>query len=434
MLLILFYLYILCLSTKRGVGLTIVEFFDRNAVENIVSALVCAPERVVLVGDNDKRLKRNIAFYKTIARNRGLEIEFIPKKTSRNDLAKIIKDLTDIVETYDDCVFDLEGGEELFLVAIGILYNTYSDRIQLHKFNFSSGVLIDCDNDGNTCETNSVEMTIDEVVRAAGGRVLTIEDDGQKGEFISDNEFYKDVRLMWEICTEDTLLWNNMITSVAKLYADFKTSNPLEFCASMGGVSSVIKKNNVEFADFIRLLKEFDVFGVIKGLFYNSSYLSFEFKDLHCLRCLTIAGKLLELVVAFVAENACDNNGKPIYNDVRSGVFIDWDLQDASAENISVTNEVDVVMMKGLIPVYISCKNGLFNVNELYKLAVVAEHFGGKYSKKAIFVSEMISHDIKGQYIMARAKEMGIVIVEDVDRMSTKDFEETIGKIWRINI
>jgi hypothetical protein len=64
-------------------------------------------------------------------------------------------------------------------------------------------------------------------------------------------------------------------------------------------------------------------------------------------------------------------------------------------------------MMKNMIPVFVSCKNGYFDSEELFKLKSVAEKFGGKYSKKILITSNTNYADILNK----RATEMGISIL-----------------------
>ncbi|MBQ3004644.1 MAG: hypothetical protein IJD88_01815 [Clostridia bacterium] len=68
-----------------------------------------------------------------------------------------------------------------------------------------------------------------------------------------------------------------------------------------------------------------------------------------------------------------------------TGVVIDWDgkLHDENTEKVLDTeNEIDVLMMHGVIPVFVSCKSSSVDSNELYKLNTIAEKFGGPYAKK----------------------------------------------------
>ena len=43
--------------------MTIVELYDPVNLENIVGAMVCAPERVVIVGDDVKKINKSIERY-----------------------------------------------------------------------------------------------------------------------------------------------------------------------------------------------------------------------------------------------------------------------------------------------------------------------------------------------------------------------------------
>jgi len=123
--------------------MTVIEFFDRDsAVENVVSTLLCVPEKVVFIGSNIKQINKSIKIYQSVAESRGLKVEFIPKGVNRNNLTVIIETLENIIEENDDCVIDLSGGDELYLVAVGAVYEKYADRIKLHRFNINNGTMI----------------------------------------------------------------------------------------------------------------------------------------------------------------------------------------------------------------------------------------------------------------------------------------------------
>ena len=70
---------------------------------------------------------------------------------------------------------------------------------------------------------------------------------------------------------------------------------------------------------------------------------------------------------------------------MKTGVFLDWDT--VADEKIETYNEIDVIVMDGVEPAFVSCKNGAIPVDELYKLNAVAERFGGKYAKKVLVAS-----------------------------------------------
>ena len=44
--------------------MTIIEFFDKNAIENVISSLLCNPDKVVFIGYNRNAMKKAINKHK----------------------------------------------------------------------------------------------------------------------------------------------------------------------------------------------------------------------------------------------------------------------------------------------------------------------------------------------------------------------------------
>ena len=146
--------------------MTYIEFFDRVAAENISACLTYAPDRVVYIGDDADLIKAHIKNYKKVFSARGYDIDFVCKGITRSNLDSVVSLLTELVEEYDDCVFDLTGGEELFVLALGIVYSRYPNKnIQIHKFNLKNNKLYDFDKDGKTVFRDTPTLSIDENVR-----------------------------------------------------------------------------------------------------------------------------------------------------------------------------------------------------------------------------------------------------------------------------
>lgn len=412
--------------------MTVVEFFDNCSVENIASALLCAPGKVILFGDNENKLVKSEQLYSSIVASKGLDVVFDHRKANRNDLINIVEVLSDIVEKEGECVFDLEGGEDLFLVAVGIVYEKYRDRIQLHRFNIHTGTLYDCDADGKVCNKLPVKLSVEENVLAYGGRIITTADSScgtNNVEFTDD--FINDIEQMWKLCSDNTGRWNSQTACISKLCSESKCSDGLSFKASMEIVATLMKKNSTYIKKLMTLFKSLENYGLIKALFFDDKVVSFTFKNTQVKSCLTSAGRLLELVVTVMALRAKDKNGEPVYNDVRTGVCIDWDTVAAPEYSADVANEIDVMIMKDLTPIFVSCKNGGFDANELYKLSVVAERFGGKYARKVLIASQSVDNTAQGRYLKLRADDMNIRIIDDFDRKSGKEIEHIFRNLWQ---
>ncbi len=411
--------------------MTIVEFFDKNAVENIASALLCSPDKVILVGDSGKQMKKSKEKYAQVISARGLKVDFEVANASRNNLMECVRVLSKIAEENDNCIFDLEGGDDLFLVAVGIVFDRYSDRVRLHRFNISSNHLIDCDADGKFCNIAPFDMTVNENVAIYNGRVITA-DESPIGTFDWDfnDEFRNDIHTMWKICKENLSVWNNQITCIAKFSANQYNTGSLEFSAPTAGIHDFLKNNTLFIEQFNSLLRKLSLSGLINSLSRNEKTVSFEFKNEQIRRTLTMAGRLLELLITKCAIDVEEKNGEKVYNDIKTGVYIDWDGIVESGMTTDVSNEIDVMLMKGLTPVFISCKNGDFEVDELYKLFVVAQRFGGEYAKKGLFVAEPIKNTAKGKYLIARAKDMDIRIIDDIEHKTSMEIEKELRTLW----
>jgi hypothetical protein len=57
-------------------------------------------------------------------------------------------------------------------------------------------------------------------------------------------------------------------------------------------------------------------------------------------------------------------------------------------------------------------------IDELYKLAQVAETFGSDYAKKILVVSQIDKMGERGKYVLARAEEMGIKVIKNAEELS----------------
>ena len=385
--------------------MTIIEFFDKDAIENIISSLICNPDKVVLVGDNTKAMTKAIARYEKILKNHGISVEFKAVSVNRNDLEGIVDVLIDLLAEDGEITIDLTGGGDLYLVAAGIVYNSHPPCVQLHRFNINNGKLYDCDADGNVIASSSEDMTltIDENVAAYGGRVIYDNENSpivtQKWDF--SDEFIEDINTMWSISCEDLKEWNDLGTHLVSVGEKSDKSN-LKL-QTTGDKITVVPDT----------IKQLERYGLVCNVKIKDGVVSFECKSKCVKDCISTSGQLLELKSTLVISSLKGDGVNPIATDVMTGVAIGWD--DDPTDEKDVKNEVDVVAMSGLIPAFISCKNGGVEVDELYKLNTVATRFGGKYAKKILIATDELG------LIKIRAEEMGIKIVDNIGNCGFDD-------------
>ena len=412
--------------------MTVVEFFDTNAVENIISMLLCAPEKVVLVGDSRKRMLKAKERYEDIAAAHGIPVTFLCETVNRNDLQDIIEKLDNIVAKHGECAFDLTGGEDLYLVAVGTVFCTHRDKVQLHRFNINNGKLYDCDADGRLIACKQVSLTVQHNVKAYGGRVI-FEDEKPKTTHRWDfnQEFCADLTRMWNISKKDFPRWNLAVNTLDDFHTYcMQDTASLSVFIETEKVKETLKRKGTEAFLSGGFFKELETYDLINGLTFSTTGIAFTYKNEQVKRCLTNAGRVLELFVTQTAKQLTDENGNPLFDDVMTGVSIDWD-GELQADTQDVDNEIDVMLMKDVTPIFISCKNGRnFKSDELYKLSTVAERFGGQYAKKVGIATQIPEMQERGEAIVNRATEMGITVIKiKNDDLCEQRFTEALRKL-----
>ncbi len=411
--------------------MTVVEFYDRDSAQNIVGALLQEPDRVVFLGDSEKQMKKSVEIYREITSSRYLDIEFVIKKTAKNDLLKIRDTLAEIVEEYDDCIFDLGGGEDLFLVAAGMVYEQYKDRIQLQKFNVLSSVLADCDDGSSRNVSDMVRLTVEENIRLYGGKILYGDKrEGGTFDWDIDEEFADDIFVMWSVCRADPTKWNRHTHAMGLMDNLFRKPGTLEMKVNPEEAEKRLSEKGDSYCFFKDLMSTLGKYGLIKNLVYKNDGFSFSYKNEKVRKCLTKAGQILELYVTVKALGLCDNDGEPYYNDVMTGVFIDWDAKEPGEDEANIANEIDIILMKDMVPVFISCKNGAVSVDELYKLSSVAKKFGGNHAKRVLVATNLDKMGSTAKYIRARARDMKIRVIENVHKQSEAEIERAVKSLY----
>lgn len=419
--------------------MTFVEFFDETSVDNIYSCLSTVPDRVVLLGCNGNLMAKYAEIYRGIFLDRGFDVEFVCKSIPKNSMQEILERLVDILETYDDCFFDATGGDDIYLVALGILSQKYPEKnVQIHRFNVKNGNVTDCDLDGNVFEAEYMaDLTVDECIRANGGRVIY--DDEKPGttyRWSMTEQFVWDIAQAWEICKENPSRWNETVSTFAVIDSKRdETTDENIVVASTEDVKDYYESKRRQFGIDTVFIQKISAAGLLRYYEFTDERIVLEFKSTDVKRLLTMAGRTLEMKIFMECLMLSDKGGEYIYNDVVNGVYIDWDGKVNSVAGpdgyyVDAENEVDVVLMHGIIPVFISCKNGNVEKDEPYKLSVVASKFGGRYAKKVLITAEDDEYEAREASLRQRYKEMGIVHIGPVSKMDDNTLRKQLSSLW----
>ena len=415
--------------------MTAIEFYDTSPIENAICAITTVPEKIIFLGDGSTMEKFDCVFRPILGeRHPDTKIEY--KSVNRNSLNDMVEKLSALVNEEEECLFDLTGGEDLALVAMGIVYEKYrhTGKIQMQRLNVNSGVIYDCDGDGNLNVASTPTLSVEENIKLHGGVVrYSALDEVRTRKWDMNEEFRRDIDKLWEICRKNPGRWNSSIKLLAALEGDMEKNDELDSELIVAAADAVIEDRNgyvYTLRDFLLELQDQDI---IFGYHEDDEVLTFVYKNSEIKKCLAKEGTLLELKVYSTATEVKDKNGKPVFTDAMCGVFIDWDgeLHDRLDDEHDTENEIDVLLMKGVMPVFISCKNGTIDGEELYKLDAVARRFGGKYVKKALIATYLgrKADSDSMKHLRQRAKDMKINFIDGVHTLDSGEFYKMLRNI-----
>lgn len=274
-----------------------------------------------------------------------------------------------------------------------------------------------------------------------GGIVYANQKTGGTRKWNNNEGFLEDIDGIWEVCRRDVRRWNsqiNLLETANKMKiienTDDPDYDPLLIEANIASITAHLGRGSEKKLDsFDSVISGLRQNGILTEYSSDGVKLRVRYKNEQVRACLAKVGQALEMKIYSTALKLRDANGKPIYNDVMNGVVIDWDgeIVHPKGSRIKDTeNEIDVIMMHGAIPVFVSCKNGNVDTDELYKLCSVADRFGGKYARR-VLVANAVDEGAAGDHLRQRAADMDVRLIENVQNMNDEELCRVITNLWR---
>ena len=384
---------------------TLFEFLGEEEIENVITCLNYKIDKVVFLGYEKDIRKQKGTLSNFLARYCGVqEVSF--NCLSNKNLPAISNEISKRIETEikngSDYYFDVTGGEDLILVAFGMLAKNYS--APLHYYDVRKNKLIEVDEGSARSISTDVEerktiMNIDMWIEMKGGTV-----NNRFHKKYKENDypvFIDNIGKIRNIMLKYSEVWNPFIIILNRL---LMPKDGLNISVDSAEINRDIQKNTSKLnsVQYLKaILTDFNEAGIIEEYSYSNGKCEFKYCSQDIRDCLTEGGGVLELYVYFKEREYAD--------DCKVGVLLDWDKEIHKNINLDVMNEIDVITIRNNIPTFISCKTGKMDANQtlhaLYELDTVADRFGGKYARKMLATNIPIS-DI----CLSRANEMGIRI------------------------
>jgi len=395
----------------------LVELFDECQIENAVAGLSLKPEKIIFVGFKKLMKENKINALKKLFKTQGIKTDIECGYVSRYDFDSIAESLNAIVERNPDCCFDITGGKEPVLVAIGKISAERS--IPVIQFDVKSGSMIRVSNCEGSYNEENASISIDECISLSGG--TKVYESPLDFKWDMNKDFCRDIELLWSISRKDSSMWNRNSVALGAMEKAGIMNESLYVDGNIGQSTAIVPVEEV--------MVELEKAGMIKDYTYKNGHISFKYKNRQIHACLSKAGNILELYAyMIVSEIAKENPG--FYTDIDVSVIADWD-GEIDDEKADTRNEIDLLLMRNLIPVFISCKNGIVQKEALYELQSVSERFGGEYAKKVLLATYINKNAEAREFLLQRARDMNIQVIADIDKISREEFKRKLINMAR---
>ena len=388
---------------------TLIELYDERAIENILAPDMFRPERIVYLcpaelSQDRKRQEKMRAFF----HRRGWDPELLFMESSLFKADRILRQLQAIYEKYPDCAVDVTGGSDAALFAAGMFSCktgtpafTYS-RKQNRFYDISGAVFAD----NVTC---TLSYSVEEFFLMAGGTLLP----GRVDNTIL-SKYLSDFDPFFECFLRFRRDWTDIISYIQRVSPSEYGQEPSLYIQGKYTVKGDHGSRNTVNEDALRELVRI---GFIKDLkIVRGESVSFRFLDSNVRTWLRDVGSVLELY----SYKACIDSG--IFNDVISSAVVRW---DEVLGHGSVSNEVDVMAARGVIPLFISCKACDIKTEALNELAILRDRFGGKGAKAAIVTTEPCNAAARH-----RAAQLGIAVI-DLEELQSGQMAQRLKVIMK---
>lgn len=374
---------------------TIVELFDKEPLENVLSLLIYRPRHITMIGD-----RKHVTEEK-----RQAILRLIQKKELKTTVNFYYVDTSNVEEIWDiflktkenfpDLAFDFTGGKDLLLLLGGLFCKEYQIPgyyIDLTKQRFVG--LFHAEEYQKKFQMPP--FTISDILTIAGG---SVEGHGHFVPETMDDEMIEDILAIWEIARKDLSRFSK---SVSYFQQVAKQDGPIKAKTTIRVNDSLTVKASKD------ILEELYRLDILRNLAFTEGHVSFRFKNNTLKNYLTNQGIWLELFVFVTAKKL------RYFDEADTSVILDWDGIRKNRANTK--NEIDILLLKGPMPIFISCKSGLPSSLDLSEIKLLSQKFGGERAKAVLVTASDLINDHYGLYQRAKDLKVAVIDKRDIDK------------------
>ena len=383
----------------------LIELFDTEQIYNYLATLVFKPEKVYFVGDSGIMGGNCRRKAEKLARMKNLNTKFLYKFVNPDNFLLLRSKIKEIIEDEkklgNECVIDVTGGRDLALVAAGNIMSLGVDVIRYDPKNKIFRTLLN----GET-HPAEISLSCEEIITVAGGTVYS----NTHSLSFSDKE--------WEIIDKIIRLyfkkrdvWTKFVKYLQRISKKEgeKVGDRLWIEAP-----ATLNADGKTFSADTEILSGLEKTGAISDFRFSrkNNRLEFKYKSSEIANLLVNEGVWIELIIYLTVRNS------DVFTDSDTGVKFIWDIPDGGnslndlLSDNTPRNEVDVMAVRGIKPIFISCKTRALINEDLNELFAIREHFGGELACAVLATTKHVEIESP---IYERARAMGIEIIHEHD-------------------
>lgn len=376
----------------------LIEIFDQEHInENIGACLLYHPDVFYIFcpsGVDERKmqgLRDFLTEYCPETKITFLLVEVVGTDAIKEHIAGY---LDSICQKHNEILVEICGGDPLLNIAV--FYQAIVKGLPLISIDYDLGVVSNWEDAAAYAgEFQAMELTLAMIVQLNGG---CIEKNMHRLPKEAD---YKAILK----CAVFILQNQKEYMRYSQYLQNCMRKNELHDALAVRTSNAQVVQNNITVHADKEWFRKMEEFGFLKAVCIEEDEISFAYTSAFAKEALLVTGSWLEMYVYIMAVLYGE------YDEVMESVILDWN--GILGEDFDVKNEIDLLLRKKNVPIFISCKMRKVNAVDLNEIKQYAERFGGSHAKAVIITTNEINQ--KEMTIRNRAKEMGVIIVDKND-------------------
>lgn len=393
--------------------MTLIEFFDKDTIKNILAVLTLKPEKVIYIYDSEIADRRYFDALKKCFKRHSADMILETVPVDNNSVNDIYGKICDVIKKHESCMIELTGGSELMMIAgykAGL-----ENGIKMLYTDIANSRILDIEDAAWSVDT--AVLTLDDFIDAKGAAYAgELHDEPQEDK-------YESILNVCGYIFRHLREWRFTCTYIQSV------STMIEYGMQVSSNIPFYHKDGKKYRPNREMMEVFAENGFIKNLNMTDNKICFSYAFPEAKTYLGTYGLWLEMFVFINAKRT------ERFSDVKLGTMIDWDAYDSFD---SAGNEIDVILMEKSIPVFVSCKLRGITTPDINELYIQRKRLGGWFSKGVIVTSG--DDKTKETGVFKKAEEFGIMVLDKKDIRSgnfgellvrTVSAQDIVGMKWK---